>query len=717
MIKIEEQLPKMVDISAEFSKMKDGKSTSLYHAMDESMLNKLIDKSKKVFTAEEGWSYVTSSEKDLAVFFRGDEQFTVGHDIGTHKSFDACVYEGTKKKVERLIKNIASISGISLEGQVKISEPYIMIPERVVSQAVNSPGNNIDEVVLDSLKTLNKPVYPYVINASIEREIKNNVKVGELERALYGYADIQHAVDGSLRKLYKENKIYLENNLVCLMDKSKFKDNEFNVVFNFRDASCDDTVLYRDIDTQKNTINSCEIWTIKDREGKDIVNLYLKNRNFGNQPSLLKEEILAFVEENRDMFLQQKEKATVWKSRMLQQAFLDRFERLDTSRVEPIEPEKAYEIGKARSMDSKIHDEFTTIVQVEEKIAKGEYTLPKEVVDKLESRALGRRGRSPMSSAEEAGVIIDDFIGDKVREGQNLGQALITLREEEVLDDWFKDAKESIHIGTFRNAMRYSDNGNLVTLDPLVPDGAVRVASALDEIAIPTKNGAILQVDVTEQVGKEAYVLFHVKDEALAKTKNMKEFNTLIEKYSDNVKQSYIFSDFVPQQYWFSKEQRDAFLEQEKGQFVDKPFGNRFEEVVLQKKKEKSQNITMFFKPKTFLDGRADNHPCFMFTGEDNGGKFSVPIPLNRDDITVKILSNSKEFKDWLVVTAKPDATFEKSYGKKFEMINTRSLCALSKEENRKFDRKGTKKVMNQKSYDDYIQAEAAFDSMWGDQR
>ena len=109
MIKIEEQLPKMVDISAEFSKMKDGKSTSLYHAMDESMLNKLINKSKKVFTAEEGWSYVTSSEKDLAVFFRGDEQFTVGHDIGTHKSFDACVYEGTKKKVERLIKNIASI--------------------------------------------------------------------------------------------------------------------------------------------------------------------------------------------------------------------------------------------------------------------------------------------------------------------------------------------------------------------------------------------------------------------------------------------------------------------------------------------------------------------------------------------------------------------------------------------------------------------------------
>ena len=696
MIQIDEQLPKMVDISAEFSRMsKDGKQSSLYHAMDEDMLNKLINKGKKVLTAEEGWSYVTSPEKDLAVFFRGDEQCTIGHDIGTHRAFDACVYEGSKKKIERLIKSISSLSGITLAGEVKESAPYLVIPERVVSQAVSSSRNNIDEAVLSAIKSAQKPIYPYVINASIEREIKNNIKEGELERALYGYADIQRAVDGSLRRLYDENKIYMENNLICLMDKSKFKDNEFNAVLNFRDASCDDTFLIRDIDTQKNTTRSCEIWTIKDREGKDVVNLYLKQPNFGSEPSLYKEDVLAFVNDNRDIFLQQQKKSTVWKSRILQEAFLNRFERIDSNQIEPVVPKKAYSIAKARSADEKVHDEFMQVVQVEEKIANGEYKLSKEVHDKLKNRSLSRMNRYARSSAEEAGVIIDDFIGDNVKETNNIGQALVTLREKEVLDDWFADAKESIHIGTFRSVMQYSEDGNTTMLDPLMPEGAVRIPSALDEFVILTKQGALLQIDVSEQVGKEAYALFNIKDKELARSQTMKEFLTIADKCSNNIRQNLIYHDFVPQKYWFDKEQRDTYLHEQKMQFVEKPFGNRFEKIVLQKentndKKQQAENkekVTMFIKPETVRAGVENGQRGFFINGNDDKGDFNVFIPSTGRNVDVKILSNSKKYKDWLVATSNVAVKFKKAYKNKVEFVDSKAVEEIVKSANRQVDK------------------------------
>ena len=277
---------------------------------------------------------------------------------------------------------------------------------------------------------------------------------------------------------------------------------------------------------------------------------------------------------------------------------------------EPVVAKTKYVFSKEKNVEDVRKENVDTILKFTEQLANSNVSLPKDVLENINKSIERKHNRVPLSSFQEAGVVTDNYVYSKVmEEEQSVGQALCAMRDEKLMDGWFPDNPRGFYASVATDVLG-------LDMSPTYPPNAIHnVLSHSDNqsFAIPTKEGAIVQVDISHIIGKEAYFMYNIKDKELVDAKTPRDFRDVFYKkyesriYNEHVKKllkavtdkfddvlmkrlkshdkvyRYIvknnkdlFKDCpVNEKYFFTKESANKYLA-EQNDYVRKSFGNRY---------------------------------------------------------------------------------------------------------------------------------------------
>ena len=167
---------------------------------------------------------------------------------------------------------------------------------------------------------------------------------------------------------------------------------------------------------------------------------------------------------------------------------------------------------KEKNVEDVRKENVDMILKFTEQLANNDIFLPKDVLENINKSIERKHNRVPLSSFQEAGVVTDNYVYSKVmEEEQSVGQALCAMRDEKLMDGWFPDNPRGFYASVATDVLG-------LDMSPTYPPNAIHnVLSHSDNksFAIPTKEGAIVQVDISHIVGKEAYFMYNIKDKEL----------------------------------------------------------------------------------------------------------------------------------------------------------------------------------------------------------
>ena len=593
MIKIDGRFPSVVVLDAEVAETNlpvgpDGDGKTEEERKTE-RLNDVLRKATKIFPVKEGWEYHSINDFDYKYnkkhldIRRGNEYVSIRErsDEGT-LCFEGRVFPDNVQKVKDFYEELHKSKFLSFRFPLQEAKPKMLVDKDEVYKQIRSNNRKSQEVkdfIVDYLRENREGEYVFgVANQATRKLLPNAIYVGDTDI-------MRPLVEEYITELYKDNKIYMDDNTLHYFDRADFKDNEFNLLLNYRDEEIDRTHLKNDMETCSATHEGSEIWTVKDDKGENVINFFVNDTNRSRQDSVEDREAVIgeakeFIEENRDMLRDYMAHPTKWKRRELQEMFSSRFERAekDAMKVVPVVAEKQYNAVNKTSFYGLCNDRAERMFAFTGKLADGSAKLPDADLEAINGRIVRNKGRSVHSSFEEAGVVVDDYLADAVGEGRHFAQALCDMRNEKFLAAWYPDNTDSFYVGVASGVLQYSDkDNNLVRFNPLYPQNAVPLGMpSLEDItyAVPTRKGAIIQKDISKEVGREAYLLYDIQDERLAAAEDYKTFSDLAMAYQRKIN-SKVLTGYVEKKYWFSKDERDKYLSEYKN-MVRKPFGNQY---------------------------------------------------------------------------------------------------------------------------------------------
>lgn len=551
----------------------------------------------------------------------------------------------------------------------------------------NTKDKKLSDVILDITKENKGLLFTQVVSKVVALDQYKDKSQIEMELL----------ASNAVSDLYRKNKLYLANDTLYPFNEKDFSDSKFTVVHNHRDSLryfsiTDATVLANDYEVQDKTINNSDIWTVKDKQGHDLLNLYIreKERFYGNsfERDVSNEMVRNFIKEHEKDFEEFANRPTVWKKHELQEAFIEQFDlhKKLTAFLEPVKPEQKINLLSSMSAEDLQKSRFEKIFTYTEDLAKGSIKF-NEYDEKQLKEAVKERGKMvASSSAQEASMFINQYMVEALENGKNIGQALTDMRKDGLLNDWFPNDSDGLHAGIANDVLQYSANKyrplDEKTFNPLYPQNAIPLspsASKLVTFALPTKEGALIQKDISFLVGKEAYLLYEVKDFNVVQAVTYKDFKKALETYEAQIMYN-TTEGYVDKKYWFGKEERDKFLKTHESELSSKPFGNRYFDCVFMKEKANTNEFT-FLSNKikhNLYDDLTKSQQKLVTTIENWGKENNLDLRFNRQG------NNSRKAVDELVRNAKEHGFNLKVKEKTVKVVKPKTVKRVNKKVNNK---------------------------------
>lgn len=240
-----------------------------------------------------------------------------------------------------------------------------------------------------------------------------------------------------------------------------------------------------------------------------------------------------------------------------------------------------YDSQNAKDFDVLKKERDKQVIKTIRDIASGSLILPSSYEQEIRKKCEYHETHPDRSSAAgEMGEFANMLILSKLNEGKNIGQAMTEFMEENPFRKSLVSTREhkmEFYAGLATDMLAAPDRHIYPGLPANgMPVGTTELGYAHDCI-IPLKDGIMLNVDISAEVGKEAYVLYKKKyddtmqrkDVESADFPNSKAYYKLDEAFFElHSRPSYMFEGNI-----LNKETRDAWIERHE-QVLSVPYGN-----------------------------------------------------------------------------------------------------------------------------------------------
>ena len=595
MIKLEGNFPEAIQAKATFNYAVDKTKTS------QEVLQSFVNKAEKLFSVKDGWRYPYISDvlykrdTDLLEIERGGEYISLKKNNRGKLTFSACVVSENAKKLERLFDRIKKLPYLKETSELEQTAPRKLISDSEVVRQIQLNDDNLKEfrnLVLEAVKENDTGSFVnmnrYAVYDAVEKKLKSDgsIYVKDAEEQMH------KLIDYRLSELARNNKIYANNEEILYLNKENFADNEFNLTRNYCGKIITDIVFQNDYSTEQKVREGSEVWSVKDNEGKTLINLYVNNTSrtshiYGVPSELDRNSVMQFIEDNKKALREYVKHPTNWKRVELQADFMNRFDKYQSiTNLNPIVAKHEYSAEEKAIAGELVDKRLDKLFAFTEDLAKGKAKFTNVDLQNLVADIKSKENGYAHSSAEEASVAVSDYMAKAVKKGKNVGQAICDMRNKNEMSNWVSNNPKKFYGAVVADTLRYVDSTkkNVITFSPTFPPNSVNLSfSGSDDLsfAIPTKEGAIIQKDISKLVGTEAYLMYNVKDDNLAKAKNIVEFSNGLKKYESKISEI-IYNDYVEKKYWLSRKEANNYLAEQKN-LVEKPFGNKYHNCIFEK--------------------------------------------------------------------------------------------------------------------------------------